>query len=64
MPSGTPELIACSFTEPPPQVDWIVQFAATVCVSGYVHRVGRTTRGLGAGELGGWRGGRYKGRRI
>ena len=24
MPSGTPELIACSFTVPPPQVDCLV----------------------------------------
>ena len=42
--SGTPELIACSFTVPPPQVDWIVHIAVTVCVSGYVHSVGRTAR--------------------
>jgi len=27
-----------------PQVDWIVQFTAPICVSDYVHRVGRTAR--------------------
>ena len=29
---------------PPPQVDWVVQFTAPVCVSGYVHG-GCTARG-------------------